>query len=131
MDSEISSEENEMYPVGCPCTYHTNRKEITHYSDRFWDADETPDSFHHSYNSDPPVDVIDNDKTVSITVELPGSSEKDIELNIVENKVIIKVNNEENRFYKEIKLSYKVDAKSAKISYNNGVLDIEFRKINH
>lgn len=77
---------------------------------------------------EPLVDVIEEDKTLSITAEVPGVSKEDIDLEITEDTVTIKVEKEERKYYKEVALPCEVDASSAKASYQNGVLDIELKK---
>ena len=78
---------------------------------------------------EPLVDVIERDKTVSITAEVPGVSKEDIDLEITEDTITIKVDQEEKKYYKEVDLPCNVDADSAKASYRNGVLDIELKKV--
>ena len=78
---------------------------------------------------EPLVDVIEGEDTVSITAEILGASEEDIILDIVENIVTIEVDRYEGRYYKEIELPCEVDADSVKTSYQNGVFDIELKKV--
>lgn len=78
---------------------------------------------------EPLVDVIEGDKIVTITAEVPGVSKEDINLEITDDTVIIKVDKEERKYYKEVALPCEVDADSAKASYQNGVLDIELKKV--
>lgn len=73
---------------------------------------------------EPLTDVIEGDTTVSITVELPGVNKEDIDVEITEETVTIKVETAERKYYKEIKLPCKVKTEGAKASYHNGVLDI-------
>lgn len=80
-------------------------------------------------NEEPLTEVIETDKTVSITIDLPGFTEENIEFEIDKYNVIIKANNGESNFFKEIELPCEVDADSAEISYHNGVLDIIMRKM--
>ena len=78
---------------------------------------------------EPMVDVIEGDKIVSITAEVPGVSKEDIELEIMEDTVVIKVDKEGKKYYKKVGLPCDVDADAAKASYRNGVLDIELKKV--
>lgn len=77
---------------------------------------------------EPLVDVVEGDKTVSVTAEVPGVSKEDIDLEITENTVTISVDREDRRYYKEVELPCEVDTDSAKASYRNGILDIELKK---
>jgi len=78
---------------------------------------------------EPLEEIIETDKTVSITAEIPGAFKEDIELEITQNTVIIKVNNEKMDYYKKVELPCFVDADSAITSYQNDILDIELRKV--
>ncbi|KAA0002717.1 MAG: Hsp20/alpha crystallin family protein [Thermoplasmata archaeon] len=78
---------------------------------------------------EPLVDVIEGDKVVTITAEVPGVSKEDIDLEITEDTVTIKVDKDERKYYKEVALPCEVDTDSAKASYQNGVLDIELKKV--
>ena len=79
---------------------------------------------------EPLVEVIESDKTVSITSELIGVLKESIELKITQNTVVIKVNNGKENFYKEVELPCNVDVDSAITSFQNGVLDVELKKVN-
>lgn len=79
---------------------------------------------------EPLVEVIESDKTVSITSELMGVLKESIELEITQNTVVIKVNNGKENYYKEVELSCTVDADSAITSFQNGILDVELKKVN-
>ena len=79
---------------------------------------------------EPLVEVIESDKTVSITSELIGVLKESIELEITQNTVVIKVNNGKENFYKEVELPCNVDVDSAITRFQNGVLDVELKKVN-
>lgn len=46
------------------------------------------------------------------------------------DKVIIKVDAEESKYYNEVELPCNVDTDSAITSFQNGVLDVELKKVN-
>jgi HSP20 family protein len=77
---------------------------------------------------EPLADVIDADKTVRVIVELPGVEKDDIKLSGTDDKLRISVDTAKNKYYKEVELPSKVDAKKAKSNYKNGVLDITIPK---
>ena len=79
---------------------------------------------------EPLVEVIESDKTVSITSELIGVLKESIELKITQNTVVIKVNNGTENYYKKVELPCNVDADSAITSFQNGILDVELKKVN-
>ncbi len=78
---------------------------------------------------EPLVDVIEGDDKVSVTAEVPGVKKDDIELEVVDDTLKIQVDTKERKYYKEVKLPCEVDANSAKATYQNGVLDVELKKI--
>jgi len=73
---------------------------------------------------EPLVDVVSSDKEVRVIAEMPGVSKEDIELTISEKSMIISVDREERKYYKELELPGIVDPKRAKSNYNNGILEI-------
>ncbi len=79
---------------------------------------------------EPLVDVMEDDKTVSITAEIPGVNKDDIELDLndEDNVLTIKVDTPERKYYKEVELPAKVKPDSAKATYKNGILDVVFER---
>ncbi len=80
---------------------------------------------------EPLVDVMENDKTISITAEMPGVTKDDIELDLDEdsNVLTIKVDTPERKYYKEVELPAKVKPDSAQATYKNGILDVVFERV--
>ncbi len=77
---------------------------------------------------EPLTDVCEDEKTVTITAEMPGIEKNDIELETGEDYMVIRVERGSRRFYKEVKLPARVLPDSARAKYNNGVLDIVVQK---
>ena len=77
---------------------------------------------------EPLTDIMDEDKNIRVIVELPGVEKDDIKLSGTENKLTISVDATNHKYYKEIEMPSKVDAKQAKSNYKNGVLDITVPK---
>jgi len=77
---------------------------------------------------EPLVDVMEEDEIITITAEVPGVDKNDINLEITEESLYIKVDQDEHKYYKEVKLPAEVDQDSATASYRNGILDIELKK---
>jgi HSP20 family protein len=92
-------------------------------------SDDTPMSLQEK--REPLVDVIEDDQTVKVLVELPGVEKKDINLLATDRGLIIKVDNPDRRYYKELEFESEIDRSSAKSSYRNGVLEIGFNKMKH
>jgi len=77
---------------------------------------------------EPLVDVIDEDKTVKVVAELPGVRKEDIDLRLEDKKLVIKVDTEERKYYKEVDIGVEVDIAGAKAEYHNGVLTVTLPK---
>ncbi|MFQ5838019.1 MAG: archaeal heat shock protein Hsp20 [Thermoplasmata archaeon] len=77
---------------------------------------------------EPLTDVIERKDSISITVELPGVEKEDIDLQATPDRLTIRVDNPERRYYKEMNLPAPVDPDSVKATFKNGVLDITLKK---
>ncbi|MCD6260294.1 MAG: Hsp20/alpha crystallin family protein [Thaumarchaeota archaeon] len=77
---------------------------------------------------EPLVDVYEEKDVVKVIAEVPGVEKKDINLNATEDRLIISVDTPQRKYYKEVDLPAKVDPKSAKASYKNGVLEVVLKK---
>lgn len=73
---------------------------------------------------EPLVDVVTSEKDVKLIVEIPGVRREDIDVTVNEQKVIISVDTETRKYYKELNLPELVRPDGAKSSYNNGILEI-------
>jgi HSP20 family protein len=80
-----------------------------------------------STGREPLVDVMDEKDKYKIFVELPGVDKKNVKLDVAEDSVEIKTE-DERKFYKMLYLDSAVDADSAKATYNNGVMTLELEK---
>ncbi len=92
----------------------------------------------------PYVDIIETDKEIVATAEMPGLDKKDININLTNDRLEISADTkheeekkEKDYIYKEIRsgnyyrsipLSSPIDASNAKASYNNGILEIKMPK---
>ena len=74
---------------------------------------------------EPVTDVIVGKDCVAVTFEMPGVEKKDIELEILDDRLKISAKTEERTYDKEVELPQPVDSENAKATYNNGVLEIE------
>lgn len=80
-----------------------------------------------SEGREPLVDVMDEQDKYRIFVELPGVEKDKVKLDVTDNSVRIRTE-DEKKFYKTIDLESSVDPDSAKASYKNGVLTVEIKK---
>ncbi len=93
---------------------------------------------------EPFIDVIETDKEVVATAEMPGLEKQDIKLNLTEDRLEIsaETKHEEKKeergyvyrerrsgsYYRAISLPSPVDPDKSKASYKNGVLEIKMPK---
>ncbi len=80
-----------------------------------------------SLGREPLVDVMDETGKFKIFVELPGVDKENVKLDVAEDSIEIKTD-DDKKYYKMISLDSAVDADSTKASYKNGVLTIELNK---
>ena len=76
---------------------------------------------------EPLADIMDEKDTYKIFVELPGVDKEKVRLDVSEDSVEIKTE-DDKKFYKMIYLDSAIDTDSAKASYKNGVLTLELKK---
>lgn len=77
---------------------------------------------------EPLTDVIESDRDVAITLEIPGVDKKDIKLEVLDDKLEVSVDNEKRKYHKTVSLPAAVVPDTAKATYNNGVLDVTVQK---
>lgn len=77
---------------------------------------------------EPLVDTIEEEDKVKVIAEVPGVEKEDINLECSENSLVISVDTETRKYYKEVELPAEVDPQSAKASYKNGVLEVTLNK---
>ena len=77
---------------------------------------------------EPLTDVIEDARQVAITLEMPGVEKKDIDLHMGVDELEISVDNERRKYHKRVKLPAKVDPKTTKATYTNGILDVTVQK---
>ena len=80
-----------------------------------------------SQGREPLVDVMSEKDKFKIFVELPGVEKEKVKLDVAEDSVEIKTD-DEKKFYRMIYLDSTVDPDSAKASYKNGILTLELDK---
>ena len=93
----------------------------------FGNIKSSPKGIEPSDEHEPLIDVMDEKEKYKIFVELPGVDKDKVKLDVAEDSVEIKTD-DEKKFYKMINLDSKVDVESAKASCKNGVLTLELDK---
>ena len=78
---------------------------------------------------EPLSDITTTDKEVKVVVEMPGIDKKDIKISAYDSSVEISTANTAQRKYKSIiELPPEADIETVKSTYNNGILEIAFKK---
>jgi HSP20 family protein len=76
----------------------------------------------------PLIDVMETDEEVHVIAEMPGVNKEDIDVNASETSVEIRAEGESRKYFEVVDLPCEVIPESAKARYNNGVLEIIFKK---
>lgn len=92
----------------------------------------------------PFIDIVETEKEIVATAEMPGLDKKDIDINITDDRLEIsaETKREEEKkekdyiyrerrsgnYYRSISLPASIDSSNAKASYNNGILEIKMPK---
>ena len=87
--------------------------------------------FEHSLLSaerEPLIDVSSTDKEVKIVAEMPGINKQNIRIDAYDNYVEIKSDDPNRKYHRKIEIQDDIDLESARSSYNNGILEIIFKK---
>lgn len=75
-------------------------------------------------------DIIRTKEQVTITIEMPDISERDINLKVSRNSIEIMPNNPLIKYHKIFKLPCRVERKTMTFTFKNGVLDIVIERSN-
>ncbi len=77
---------------------------------------------------EPLTDIIEGREDVAVTVEIPGVDKEDIDLNVTEKKLEIRVESSRRKYHKIVDMPCNVKPKTTKATYKNGVLDIVIKR---
>lgn len=75
------------------------------------------------------VDVLDEGDVVRVVADLPGVGKDDIRVAVSGDELKIQASNEDREYDERVDLSYVVDEDTGEATYNNGVLEITFEKV--
>jgi HSP20 family protein len=81
-----------------------------------------------SGETEPLVDVTTTDNEVKAVVEMPGISKDKIKINAYDNTVEVKSEDPQRKYHRTFEIPAETDIETAKSSYNNGILEITFKK---
>jgi HSP20 family protein len=105
-------------PVATPNNKRENNRPLKISQKEFMDYEEY----------DPSPDVIEGDEEISITVDLPGAIERDIDLNATEQFLEMAVDTPHYKYHRLVDLPCDVQPKTLRSTYRNGVLDIRLKR---
>jgi HSP20 family protein len=88
-----------------------------------------PDEDDYVEETEPLVDIIEDETTLMVLVALPGVDKEQIDLRVTENCLNVAVDAEDFEWYDELRLPAKVETKSTHASYKNGVLEVRLTKL--
>jgi HSP20 family protein len=104
-----------------------------------------PESLTVKTHRQPYIDIVETDKEIVATAEMPGLNKEDIHINLTNDRLELstETKNEEEKkgkdyiyrerrsgsYYRMVSLPSSIDVSNAKASYNNGILEIKMPKI--
>ncbi|MHA1751201.1 MAG: Hsp20/alpha crystallin family protein [Candidatus Helarchaeota archaeon] len=77
---------------------------------------------------EPLIEVMEQDNGLLIIIEIPNTTEDEIKLTSYEDYCELSINSSKN-LHKQINFPFKVDPKSEKMKYKNGILEILYSKL--
>ena len=77
---------------------------------------------------EPLTDIIEEQDTIAVTIEIPGVDKDDIDLNVTSDQLEIKVDLPHRKYHKVLNLPNEVKPKSTNATYKNGILDVCLEK---
>ena len=77
---------------------------------------------------EPLVDVTTTDKEVKVIVEIPGLSKDKIMVNVHDGTLEVKSEDPQRKYHRTIEIPPETDIETATSAYNNGILEITFKK---
>jgi HSP20 family protein len=120
-------------------------EDMEHMFDRFRRELYAPDIFRSVEGFAPRIEVKDTDKNILVSAEIPGMNEKDINVTLRENNLIIEGEKRSEKrkeekgyyrsefnygsFYRSIPLHAEVDADKVEATYKNGILEVTLNKL--
>jgi len=73
----------------------------------------------------PQTDVVEDEDTLRVIVELPGVDKKDIDVNAKESYLVVTTTNKQYKYKAEIPLKVATIPKKIKASFKNGILELK------
>ena len=77
---------------------------------------------------EPLADITTTDKEVKVILEMPGVNKENIKINASDNSVEVKSEDPQRKYHRVIDVPPEADVKTVRSTYNNGILEIVFKK---
>ncbi|HLA46868.1 MAG TPA: Hsp20/alpha crystallin family protein [Thermoplasmata archaeon] len=77
---------------------------------------------------EPTTDLIESPNSIFVTIELPGVSRADIDLQATQTTLVVSASSPLRRYHREVELPAPVRVDSIIATYKNGVLDVVLEK---
>ena len=77
---------------------------------------------------EPLVDITTTDNEVKVVIEMPGINKNNIRINAYDQNLEVKSDDPKRKYHKAIEVPQETDIETAKSTYNNGILEITFKK---
>lgn len=129
---QYQDEQHDQKPLFFGWSYYQGPDGIPYYQE-FTNTENLPTQTHDtakltSETQEPFVDVIDAEKEIYVTAEIPGVNKDTIDVELKKDTLFIKIDHPERGFTKEITLPAEVAKKPVEATYNNGILSITLKK---
>ena len=82
---------------------------------------------------EPLVDAMvdEKEKVLKLVAEMPGVEKKDVKVVVEDKSVHIDAEHGDKKYHAKVPIKQKVDKDSAKASYQNGILELKFKLVEH
>ena len=77
---------------------------------------------------EPLVDITATDNEVKVVIEMPGINKNNIRINAYDQTLEVKSDDPKRKYHKAIEVPPETDIETARSTYNNGILEITFKK---
>lgn len=77
---------------------------------------------------EPMVDIFEEDDEIQIVAEMPGVAKNNINLELNDDVMVIRAENNKRKYHKELLLPARVKEDTLNYSYKNGILEVKLAK---
>lgn len=78
---------------------------------------------------EPLIDIFEEEDYITVLAELPGVSEKDINIKADENTLTITAENAKKKYLQVVRLPAPIKKGRVKVTYKNNILQVRLRKL--